>query len=536
MNKKLLLKSLRTLPKTLDETYERILLSIDDELSGYALSILRWLAFSIEPLYLNQLAEVTAINCDGDLVFDPSEKLEDPLDVLAICCSLVTIIQPENVDERRVVLSHFSVKEYLVSERIRNGPASGFHPSEAASHNFIAKSCIACLLHFQDPDDILWPVSRYEYPWPLWSIVGSSPSQDMDGVLWPYSMNVDYLRMRAGCHGLSKSEKRNTTSNLGSYAAHSWYKHARAGDPEDLSMTEAIMKLISPGNPAFASWLRIIDRLSGITKTRNLQPHPLCFAALFGFVSPVRLLLELNPDPVDILWSLTLASRKGHIDVTGMLLRTDVDLNQGFVICNSLTYSWRLEENYWPLVEACRAGQYEVAKLLIKFGASTNLETALQHPLRKRDGDMVRMLLELRKRVQTEVDSLETYHNFLRQALHFTGLTLTKHSGRTPPYKIIELILDNGGQKVINSTTKSDGYTLLHLAVDQAPIGEIAKAVDTLVARGADIHAQDKYGRTALHLLFCNSYWSRRAQSEDSDGINGSSGRHEITLESRVLL
>jgi hypothetical protein len=49
-----------------------------------------------------------------------------------------------------VTLAHFSVKEYLVSDRVRTSPANYFAMSYSAGHYFIAESCILYILHYAD--------------------------------------------------------------------------------------------------------------------------------------------------------------------------------------------------------------------------------------------------------------------------------------------------------------------------------------------------------------------------------------------------
>jgi len=87
----MLRKSLTELPPTLDETYDRILRLIDDKYSEYALHILQWLAFSERPLRLGELAEIVAIDVDGDPPFHEDEVLEDPSHIATICSSLITV-------------------------------------------------------------------------------------------------------------------------------------------------------------------------------------------------------------------------------------------------------------------------------------------------------------------------------------------------------------------------------------------------------------------------------------------------------------
>src|SRR4051794_41045062 len=87
----MLRKALATLPPTLDKTYDRILSAISEADSQYAIPILQWLTFSARPLSINEIAEIVAIDVKDEPKFNREEVLEDPLDVLSICSSLVTI-------------------------------------------------------------------------------------------------------------------------------------------------------------------------------------------------------------------------------------------------------------------------------------------------------------------------------------------------------------------------------------------------------------------------------------------------------------
>ena len=145
----MLQKSLTTLPSTLDETYDRILCAINDDDSQYAVRILRWLAFSKRPLQVEEVAEVVAIDPERDPAFDRDEVLEDPLDVLAICSSLVTIAtNDEHMWEssgstgKVVLLAHYSVKEYLISGRCRQDRVIRYNMQDITCNEFIAKSCL----------------------------------------------------------------------------------------------------------------------------------------------------------------------------------------------------------------------------------------------------------------------------------------------------------------------------------------------------------------------------------------------------------
>ncbi|KAF1828132.1 hypothetical protein BDW02DRAFT_280688 [Decorospora gaudefroyi] len=140
----MLRKSLATLPRTLDQTYDRILTSISEEDCVYAMRILQWLTFSARPLSVREVAEVVAIDVARDPAFDRDEVLEDPLEALDICSSLVTITNNKADGRSRpaqqiIALAHYSVQEYLVSDRIRQGSAKQYSMQQAKRCAFFAR-------------------------------------------------------------------------------------------------------------------------------------------------------------------------------------------------------------------------------------------------------------------------------------------------------------------------------------------------------------------------------------------------------------
>ncbi|KAG2347297.1 hypothetical protein BDR05DRAFT_958803 [Suillus weaverae] len=105
--------ALDNLPAGLYETYDRIIQAIkqrgpsDDQI---ARSCLLWLAGTFTPLTLDQLNEAMMIEV-GQSNLNPDLGVMDPVDIVAACGSLVTYDEKTGV----VVLSHYSVKEYLIS-------------------------------------------------------------------------------------------------------------------------------------------------------------------------------------------------------------------------------------------------------------------------------------------------------------------------------------------------------------------------------------------------------------------------------------
>src|SRR5438034_10716593 len=78
LNIESLRRALRTLPKTLDDTYARILMNIDEEFYEYALRVLQWLAFSACPVKLGEVAESIAVDLAGHPKFVLERRLREP--------------------------------------------------------------------------------------------------------------------------------------------------------------------------------------------------------------------------------------------------------------------------------------------------------------------------------------------------------------------------------------------------------------------------------------------------------------------------
>ena len=98
---------------------------------------------------------MVAINVEQETAFNQDEVLQDPMEVLDICMSLVSVVMTDvRATETRlyrhsittVTLAHYSVQEYLVSARICQGRAVRYSMQSAACHGSIAKGCIGYLL------------------------------------------------------------------------------------------------------------------------------------------------------------------------------------------------------------------------------------------------------------------------------------------------------------------------------------------------------------------------------------------------------
>lgn len=95
---------------------------------------------------LDEMVEVFAIDSTSESPrFRPGQWLPDPRDILIICSSLVSVAtartedastQASEADESR--MAHFSIKNYLISERLRNASMHCYHITKSFADVSIA--------------------------------------------------------------------------------------------------------------------------------------------------------------------------------------------------------------------------------------------------------------------------------------------------------------------------------------------------------------------------------------------------------------
>jgi len=148
---------LAELPETLDATYERILQEIPKSNQVHAHRLLQCLTVAVRPLRVEELAEILAVDfstSEGIPKLNEALRWEDQEQaVLSACSSLVAVIGVESQNSSVVQFSHFSVKEFLTSDRLATSKvdATRYHhiPLEPA-HTIMAQACLSVLLRL-DP-------------------------------------------------------------------------------------------------------------------------------------------------------------------------------------------------------------------------------------------------------------------------------------------------------------------------------------------------------------------------------------------------
>ncbi|KAH8747334.1 hypothetical protein BGZ57DRAFT_971246 [Hyaloscypha finlandica] len=131
-------EALAQLPNGIDNTYERILL--DNSPSGQQLlrRALLILVYSARPIMLAEMAEFAVIKAGAGEI-DPGDRFDSPERILRFCKSLVVTVG------NHVSLAHYTVKEYLLSEKIRNGKAKLFALGRDEAELEISTICLTYL-------------------------------------------------------------------------------------------------------------------------------------------------------------------------------------------------------------------------------------------------------------------------------------------------------------------------------------------------------------------------------------------------------
>jgi ankyrin repeat protein len=308
------LRALKTLPKDLNETYQRTLDGIDKEDHTLAMNALRWLSFSQRPLRVEELAEASIFNLNADTPFDVGDRFQDPRDILQVLSSLVST-DAKSLRVRRgrseraetVKIAHFSVQEYLMSDRMPPHLAKTFQVQELTAHQTITECC----LHY-----------------------------------------MNFCKIRTNYR----------TCPLFSYASQYWVDHAKLCNDTECACTDLACRFLSTES-LVSNWFSI--RHADWRYPGEKVPA-LSWAAFLGLTGVAKKLIHSGAN-VNALagcsgTALQAACMTGHERVANLLLSMGADVNtQGGCYGNAFQ-------------AACYAGQLEIANLLLEKGADVNAQ------------------------------------------------------------------------------------------------------------------------------------------------------------------
>ena len=358
---------------------------------------------AVRPLRLEELAEVLAFDFDeapgGIPKLNSDWRREDQEQaVLSTCSSLITVV--DDGDSRVVQFSHFSVKEYLTSDRlaVATGDISFHHIDLELAHTILAQACLGVLLRLDD-----------------------SPRE------------TSVLRFP-----------------LAEYAARHWVDHALHKDVS-LRIKSGIEDLFDPDQPHFRRWTQIHDvddniwgLADGETRPELLEAAPVYYAALCGFPSVVEKLISEHPEHINARGGscgtvLHAASKWNHLTIVQSLLKHDADVNA------------RGQWERTPLHLALVWGNLEVGRRLLEHGADVNA---------KQDDHWTPLHLAARNGYFEFVQMLLVHHADIN-AQNDIGHTALHGASTTGKVNVVRLLLDHGAY---SQARGKDQSTPLHRA------------------------------------------------------------------------
>ncbi|KUJ13873.1 uncharacterized protein LY89DRAFT_753194 [Mollisia scopiformis] len=160
--------ALRNLPKGLDDTYDRMLQGVAPQYQQRVAGVLKWLAFSLRPLTLDEVAEAFILDPEKEVPFDEDERI---FNVLTHLTGLVIQVPIGDDGDPQIQLAHFSIKEYLCCGRMT---LKHFSAEEESSHLYLAKSCLAYHLQLSSErfatTDTMKPYALWDYAARAWTL------------------------------------------------------------------------------------------------------------------------------------------------------------------------------------------------------------------------------------------------------------------------------------------------------------------------------------------------------------------------------
>jgi ankyrin repeat protein len=463
---------LNELPESLDETYERTLLGIEKEKREFSHRLFQCLAIAVRPLRVDELAEVLAIRFDpGQLPqYHVDWQLDDAQEaVLSTCSSLISVVI---VDGSPVVqFSHFSVKEFLTSDRLAKSTEdlSRYHILPNSAHTILAEASLSVLLHLGD-------------------------QVDKDNV-----KNFPFAQ----------------------YAAQHWIDHGRF---EDVSsrIEDAMERLFDMDEPSFATWIWIYDVDYPLRQHmfEDRPPRPeasaLYYATLCGFRNLVEHLIGNYPGTINTRGgqhgsALNAALGKRNMDIAVVLLGQGADVNI------------KDTPGHAPLYSASDNGRRDLVDWLLKHHADVNLLNG------ERAMTALRVAAEMG---ELEISRALLHHGAAVDTPCYQGWTPLKAASRNGHVHLVQLLMESGA--AVN-TRDGDGWTPLKEASRYGHLDTVrlliqsGAAVNTpdnkgwtplesasryghldivrlLIHRGADVETPDNDGWTPLMVASRNSH------------------------------
>lgn len=250
------------------------------------INLLKWICFSLGPLSVDEAAEIFILDAENDIPFDPDDRLLFPEAVLDYLPNLVVKRRGLWELTRYIEIAHFSIKEYILSQRITERQSKDFHFQEKDAHLHIANSCLAYHLHLSQNISV---TSETESEYKLWN-----------------------------------------------YTSHYWDYHFSKVENETLPtiLKDRVVALLDGNSPAFCNLYRLaIPRTISELPSEELCP-PLLYFAGRDSLWPIKYMVERGDDvnevrdsSVDCCHALQYAIQRNKWENAKFLVCKGADIN-----------------------------------------------------------------------------------------------------------------------------------------------------------------------------------------------------------------
>ncbi|KAF9059864.1 ankyrin repeat-containing domain protein [Rhodocollybia butyracea] len=393
--------ALKKLPRTLKETYTvAITRMIESEHVHDAGKLLMWLAYAFEPLSIEQVTDILAVDLEAQKFNPELRSLEiengtyDILDSTLITVSVKKIVQ----------LAHNSVKEFLTQSYSQNHFSELIVINEHLAHATICQTCLVYLLYFDSPRMYDF---KMDYPLALYA-----------GKNWPLHMKT--LENRVSEHRPAKMLAIKLLKDGSQLPFVNWIRIHKPDERYDTQFNPYLdpSKISTPlYYMAFAGLLSVVKHLLDqnnfdVNAQEGEYGNALQAAVYGGNKNIVQLLLEhgadVNAQGGGYKNALQAAVYKEKKDIVQLLLEHKADVN-----CQGGYYGNALQA-------AARRGKKDIVQLLLEHKANVNApgggyRNVLEAAVYTENRDIVQLLLEHNADVNAQVGD---YGNVLQSAVY----------------------------------------------------------------------------------------------------------------------